>query len=117
MDEDQKLAALSKYTSSETGPATKKNSLTPFRNILKPAGIKFFAAGAFTRDNSVPKLDEDLADSIVMGRWFISNPDLVERLRNGWPLNEYDRSTFYGASPPEKGFTDYPFFEEKTATV
>ncbi|KAK9796952.1 hypothetical protein SCARD494_04035 [Seiridium cardinale] len=115
LDEEQKLAALSQYTSSETGVAKKKNSLAPFRKILQPAGIKFLAAGAFTRDNAVPKLEEDLADSIVMGRWFISNPDLIERLRNGWPLNEYDRTTFYGASPPEKGYTDYPYFDEKAA--
>jgi hypothetical protein len=27
------------------------------------------------------------------------------------PLNDYDRATFYGADPPEKGYTDYPFFE------
>ncbi|KAI0123796.1 NADH:flavin oxidoreductase/NADH oxidase [Xylariales sp. AK1849] len=113
LDEQQKLAALSAYATStlEKGEITPvkqpHNSLTPFRQILQPAGIKFLAAGAFNRDNVVPKLDEDLADGIVMGRWFISNPDLVERLRNGWELNNYDRDTFYGASPPEKGYVDY----------
>jgi 2,4-dienoyl-CoA reductase-like NADH-dependent reductase (Old Yellow Enzyme family) len=112
LDEEQKMAALSSYTAPKTGSATKKNSLTPFRKILEPAGIKFLAAGAFTRDNSVPKLEDDLADGIVMGRFFISNPDLVERLKNGWPLNAYDRTTFYGASPPEKGYVDYPFYDE-----
>jgi 2,4-dienoyl-CoA reductase-like NADH-dependent reductase (Old Yellow Enzyme family) len=45
-----------------------------------------------------------------MGRHFIANPDLAERLQNGWPLNAYDRSTFYGADPPEKGYNDYPFY-------
>jgi 2,4-dienoyl-CoA reductase-like NADH-dependent reductase (Old Yellow Enzyme family) len=45
-----------------------------------------------------------------MGRHFIANPDLAERLQNGWPLNAYDRKTFYGADPPEKGYNDYPFY-------
>lgn len=35
-------------------------------------------------------------DAIAFGRWFISNPDLPERLRTGAPLNRYERSTFYG---------------------
>lgn len=106
------MASLAEYTASEgveKVPA-KKNSLTPFRNILKPAGISFLAAGGFNRDNAAPKVEEDAADLIVFGRYFISNPDLVERLENGWVLSSYDRSTFYGADPPEKGYNDYPVF-------
>jgi N-ethylmaleimide reductase len=36
---------------------------------------------------------------------FISNPDLPERLRRGAPLNQYDRTTFYGGDA--RGYTDY----------
>ena len=36
------------------------------------------------------------ADAIVYGRHFISNPDLVERFRDGIALTPYDRATFYG---------------------
>ncbi|KAF7534174.1 hypothetical protein G7054_g6458 [Neopestalotiopsis clavispora] len=115
LDEEQKLAELSSYTSSETGSTKKKNSLTPFRKALQPAGIKFLAAGSFTRDNAGPKVEEDLADGIVMGRFFIANPDLVERLKEGFSLNAYDRTTFYGASPPEKGYLDYPFYDATKA--
>ncbi|KAI1844519.1 hypothetical protein JX266_009406 [Neoarthrinium moseri] len=117
LSEEEKLSALSEYTTSEEGKAKKipMNSLTPFRKILEPAGIKFLAAGNFNRDNSAAKLEADLADGVVMGRWFISNPDLVERLRNGWDLNKYDRTTFYGASPPEKGYIDYPAFEQEVS--
>ncbi|ORX56914.1 hypothetical protein DM01DRAFT_1276110, partial [Hesseltinella vesiculosa] len=32
---------------------------------------------------------------IAIGRAFLANPDLVERIRNHWPLNKYDRDTFY----------------------
>jgi hypothetical protein len=36
----------------------------------------------------------------------LSNPDLVERIKTGAPLNEPDRATFYGGE--ERGYTDYP---------
>ncbi|CAK7268184.1 hypothetical protein SEPCBS119000_002933 [Sporothrix epigloea] len=105
LDEQKKMAALAEYTDKPV------NSLTPFREILKKGNVAFLAAGGFNRDNIVPKLDADLADGVVLGRLFISNPDLVARLSNGWPLSAYDRSTFYGASPPEKGYTDYPTYD------
>ncbi|MDR2852900.1 MAG: alkene reductase [Burkholderiaceae bacterium] len=46
------------------------------------------------------------ADLISFGRPFISNPDLVRRLRENAPLNPGDSKTFYGGG--EKGYTDYP---------
>ena len=51
-------------------------------------------------------VDEGHGDLFSIGRAFISNPDLVERLRTGAPLAEPDPSTFYGGG--EKGYTDYP---------
>ncbi|KAF4779515.1 NADH:flavin oxidoreductase/NADH oxidase [Colletotrichum scovillei] len=113
LDEEQKLASLS-GTKSE---ATQTNNLTQFRDILKPAGVHFFAAGNFNRDNAVAKLKSGEADAIVFGRYFIANPDFVERLKNGWELNPYDRTTFYGAEPPEKGYNDYEFYKVDNAEV
>lgn len=46
------------------------------------------------------------ADLIAFGKPFISNPDLVERLKKGAPLNEWDKATFYGGGA--RGYTDYP---------
>ena len=46
------------------------------------------------------------ADLIAFGKPFISNPDLVERLKKGAPLNASDKATFYGGGA--KGYTDYP---------
>ncbi len=51
-------------------------------------------------------LEENKADLIAFGKPFISNPDLVERLKKGAPLNDADRTTFYGGGA--KGYTDYP---------
>lgn len=46
------------------------------------------------------------ADLIAFGRPFIANPDLVERLRTGAPLADYDQATLYGGGA--KGYADYP---------
>ncbi|MGU9992886.1 alkene reductase [Bordetella avium] len=51
-------------------------------------------------------LDNGAADLVAFGRPFIANPDLVERLRAGAPLNTPDKNTFYGGG--EHGYTDYP---------
>ena len=48
----------------------------------------------------------DGAELIAFGRPFISNPDLVRRLREGLPLAELDRATLYGGG--DAGYTDYP---------
>ena len=45
-------------------------------------------------------------DLVAFGRPFISNPDLVRRLRENAPLNPGDKNTFYGGGA--KGYTDYP---------
>jgi len=60
-------------------------------------------------------LDADAADAIVFGRLFIANPDLPRRLNEGLGLNAYERSRFYGADPPQNGYTDYPLYEKKKA--
>jgi N-ethylmaleimide reductase len=46
------------------------------------------------------------ADLVAFGRPFIANPDLVRRLREGAPLNQGDRTTYYGGGAA--GYTDYP---------
>ncbi|MGP9810669.1 alkene reductase [Rhodopseudomonas sp. NSM] len=58
-------------------------------------------------------LESGAADLIAFGKPFISNPDLVERLKTGAPLNDPDKSTFYGGGA--KGYTDYPTLESAQA--
>jgi N-ethylmaleimide reductase len=48
---------------------------------------------------------KDGADLIAFGKPYIANPDLVNRLRTDAPLNEPDKTTFYGGGA--KGYTDY----------
>ena len=43
---------------------------------------------------------------MAFGRPFLSNPDLVARLKGDAKLADPDFSTFY--TPGAKGYTDYP---------
>ena len=54
-------------------------------------------------------LASGLADAISFGRPYISNPDLVERLRTGAELTPDNFRTWY--SPGAEGYTDYPMLE------
>jgi 2,4-dienoyl-CoA reductase-like NADH-dependent reductase (Old Yellow Enzyme family) len=90
-------------------------SLTPFRRILAKGGVRFFVAGNYNRESALPALEDDQADAVIFGRHFIANPDLPRRLAEGLPLNKWDRSTFYSAEPPSKGYTDYPFWSDHQA--
>lgn len=102
MDEASKIDSL----------ASDKPSLDVFRPTLKKAGVSLLAAGNFNAENAGVKLATGGADAIVFGRYFISNPDLPRRLKEGLPLTPYDRTTFYGADPAQKGYTDYPFYSK-----
>lgn len=63
------------------------------------------AAGNFSRESAAQMVIDGHADIIAFGRFFISNPDLPARLREGAELTPYDRSTFYSQGPV--GYTDY----------
>lgn len=52
------------------------------------------------------QLAEDKADLFAFGRPFISNPDLVERLKKGAPLTPIIPETLYGGGA--QGYIDYP---------
>jgi N-ethylmaleimide reductase len=60
----------------------------------------------YTLGTAQEDIASGLADAISFGRPFISNPDLVERLRNGAELAPDNYKTWY--SPGPEGYTDYP---------
>ena len=49
------------------------------------------------------------SDLVAYARWYLANPDLVDRFRLGTPLNKPDAATFYSAGAA--GYTDYPPLE------
>ncbi|KAJ4826370.1 12-oxophytodienoate reductase 3 [Turnera subulata] len=65
-------------------------------------------SGGFTRELGIHAAANGEADLISFGRLFISNPDLVMRLKLNVPLTKYIRKTFY-THDPVVGYTDYPF--------
>ena len=60
----------------------------------------------YDREMAEAAVREGRADAVAFGRAYIANPDLVRRLRENAPLNEPDRSTFYGGGA--EGYIDYP---------
>ena len=66
----------------------------------------YIANNGYDRSMAIAAIRDNRADMIAFGRAFISNPDLVERLRADAPLAEGDRKTFYGGGA--EGYTDYP---------
>jgi N-ethylmaleimide reductase len=60
----------------------------------------------FSAETAEAELQNGDADLIAFGRNFLSNPDLVERIIAGAPLNPVDFTTLY--TPDEKGYVDYP---------
>ncbi|CAG5137559.1 uncharacterized protein ALTATR162_LOCUS149 [Alternaria atra] len=80
--------------------------LSSFREIF--GDTPFFSAGGFDDTNSWGVLESGKYDGLLYERYFISNPDLPKRLKEGLPLAPYDRSRFYG--PFEDSaikYTDY----------
>ena len=63
-------------------------------------------AGKMTAERAQQLIDAGLIDLAGFGQPFISNPDLVRRLRENLPLATPDRDTYYGGDA--RGYTDYP---------
>jgi len=66
---------------------------------------KYILSGGYDAVRANADLDAQKGDLVAFGRPFISNPDLVQKLKNGTILTAPDFSTFY--TPGEKGYTDY----------
>src|SRR5450759_1363191 len=62
----------------------------------------------YTRQMAISAVASGAADMVAFGRQFISNPDLVNRLRFDAPLATVDATTLYGGGAA--GYTDYPAF-------
>ncbi|MGL5017393.1 MAG: alkene reductase [Luteolibacter sp.] len=82
-------------------------------SLKKEFGGVFIANEGFTADSAREAIRSGQADAVAFGKAAIANPDLVERLRTGAPLNPPDPNTFYGDGPV--GYTDYPFLQTTPA--
>ena len=82
----------------EVSPVLKAKIRTAFKG-------KYILSGGYDVARANADLDAQRGDLVAFGRPFISNPDLVSKLKSGQELVAPDSSTFY--TPGEKGYTDY----------
>jgi N-ethylmaleimide reductase len=101
---EQKLVYLHVVEGATGGP----RDIAPFDydGLRKRFNGTYIANNGYDFKLANEVLDKNRADLIAFGKVYISNPDLVERLKLGAPLNDFDKATFYGGDA--KGYTDYP---------
>ncbi|QGZ64451.1 alkene reductase [Paraburkholderia acidisoli] len=81
-----------------------------FKALHAAFGGKYIANNSYDRQMAIDAIASKHADMVAFGRPFISNPDLVERLRRNAPLNAANHATFYGGGA--EGYTDYKTLAE-----
>lgn len=86
----------------------KADVVTTARAAFKGALIGNMGYGA---DEGAQAVADGTLAAVAFGHHYVSNPDLVERVRAGAALVEPDGSTFY--SNDAKGYTDYPTLAAK----
>ena len=89
------------------------NAPFDYASLRKRFDGAYVANNGYDFELATKVLAEGAADLIAFGKPFISNPDLVERLKKGAPLNAWDKATFYGGDA--KGYTDYPTLQAAVA--
>lgn len=68
----------------------------------------------YGREDGMDAVEKKKADLIAYGRPFISNPDLVRRLKENAPLNALREVGMYGGTA--EGYIDYPSLDDGPAT-
>jgi len=82
-------------------------TLREFREVFE---APLMGNSGYTQETAETAIRQHHADLISFGRPLISNPDLVERFANGWPLNPpADMRVWY--SFEKTGYTDFPMYE------
>jgi len=81
--------------------------LRHFEAVLK--ATPKLATGEYDGTNCFDEVEAGELDAVTFGRWFISNPDLVEKIRLGLNLTPWNSATFYAGGA--EGYTDYPLGE------
>ncbi len=77
-----------------------------FAAMRKKFGGPWIVNNGYTRQMAIDVVARGEADAVAFGRAFISNPDLVQRLRDNSDLQESNRATYYGGAA--EGYVDYP---------
>ena len=81
------------------------NILTPAKRARAIANMAPNARGHELYPTLEVKPEDEIVDKHRFSAFVQGSSDLPERLRSGAPLNQYDRTTFYGGDA--RGYTDY----------
>lgn len=75
----------------------------------------FLRAGGYTPKSALETLSKEGNENaaVVIGRYFISNPDLPDRILKGYELEPYNRDLFYNRKEA-RGYVDYKPYAIKT---
>jgi N-ethylmaleimide reductase len=98
-------------------PAQVGHKLYGLLRKLRPTFDKgaLILAGGQTLAKANELIGSGTIDLAAFGQPFIANPDLVARLRNGWPLAKPERETYYGGGAV--GYVDYPPYHNGRALI
>ena len=77
-----------------------------FANCGSIFGGVYIGNNGYTPELARERIARGEIDMVAFGKAFISNPDLVDRLKQGRASAEANRETFYGGGA--EGYTDYP---------
>ncbi len=91
------------------GPRAPEGKAFDYEALHRAYPGAWLVNNGYTRDLALQTIADGKADLIAFGRPFISNPDLVRRLRENAPLNELRADKLYGGGA--EGYTDYPTLE------
>jgi N-ethylmaleimide reductase len=83
-------------------------TLADFRKVFRNALI---GNCGYTQEAAEQMIAKGDADLVAFGRPFISNPDLVDRFRNNWPLAPIAEMSDWYSPVGEKGYTDFPIYQ------
>jgi N-ethylmaleimide reductase len=83
-----------------------------YRALLRPLfDGPLLHGGGLDRQSAESLITKNGADAAVFGSLYLANPDLLQRLSTGAPLNTPDRDTLY--SDGAKGYIDYPTLDDQ----
>ncbi|GAB9474592.1 12-oxophytodienoate reductase [Globisporangium polare] len=88
--------------------APKDGATHQFRPVYK--GVLMTASG-YDRESSIKVVEDGDADMVAIGRYFITNPDIVKRFRLNAHVRPYEGENYYQEG--ELGYTDFPTLEEE----
>ena len=102
-----KLAFLEVVEGATGGP--RDNAPFDYAELRRRFNGPYIANNGYSREMALDAVAGNRADAVAIGRPFISNPDLVDRIRADLPWAPFHKETFYGGGA--EGYTDYPTAE------